>query len=85
MKPVCIVSCPIDTFSGYGHRSRDFVRSLIKAKDDDWDIKIAPQIWGNTPWGFLKDNDPLKSRYVTGKPNNLIYGSKLLFLMNFNL
>ena len=67
MKPVCIVSCPIDTFSGYGHRSRDFVRSLIKAKDDDWDIKIAPQIWGNTPWGFLKDNDPLKSRYVTGQ------------------
>ena len=38
MKPVCVVSCPIDTFSGYGHRSRDFVRSLIKAKDKEWDI-----------------------------------------------
>ena len=67
MKPTCIVSCPIDTFSGYGHRSRDFVRSLIEAKGNDWDIKIAPQQWGNTPWGVLKENDPLKSRYIHGQ------------------
>lgn len=67
MKPVCIVSCPIDTFSGYGHRSRDFVRSLIEAKNDDWDIKIAPQVWGSTPWGFLDKNDPLKSLYIQGQ------------------
>ena len=65
MKPVCIVSCPIDTFSGYGHRSRDFVRSLIDAKGSDWDIKILPQKWGNTPWGFLKNDDPLKSLFIT--------------------
>lgn len=64
MKPVCIVSCPIDTFSGYGHRSRDFVRSLIEAKSEDWNIKILPQKWGNTPWGFLKPTDPLKSHYL---------------------
>ena len=64
MKPTCVVSCPIDTFSGYGHRSRDFVRSLIEAKDKDWDIKILPQKWGNTPWGFLDKNDPLRSRFV---------------------
>ena len=64
MKPVCIVSCPIDTFSGYGHRSRDFVRSLIDAKGSDWDIKILPQKWGNTPWGFLKNDDPLKSLFI---------------------
>ena len=67
MKPTCVVSCPIDTFSGYGHRSRDFVRSLIEAKGDDWDIKIAPQKWGNTPWGFLEKNDPLKSHYISGQ------------------
>ena len=67
MKPVCIVSCPIDTFSGYGHRSRDFVRSLIEAKENDWDIKIAPQQWGNTPWGFLSENDPLRSRFISGQ------------------
>ena len=67
MKPVCIVSCPIDTFSGYGHRSRDFVRSLIEAKENDWDIKIAPQQWGNTPWGFLSENDPLRSHFISGQ------------------
>lgn len=67
MKPTCVVSCPIDTFSGYGHRSRDFVRSLIEAKGDDWDIKILPQVWGSTPWGFLDDNDPLKNYYVQGQ------------------
>lgn len=64
MKPICIVSCPIDTFSGYGHRSRDFVRSLIEAKDKEWDIKILPQKWGNTPWGFLDKDDPLKQRLI---------------------
>jgi glycosyltransferase involved in cell wall biosynthesis len=67
MKPTCIVSCPIDTFSGYGHRSRDFVRSLIEAKGNDWNIKIAPQKWGNTPWGFLAEDDPLKSHYIQGQ------------------
>jgi glycosyltransferase involved in cell wall biosynthesis len=64
MKPTCVVSCPIDTFSGYGHRSRDFVRSLIEAKGDSWDIKILPQRWGSTPWGFLDKNDPLRSRFI---------------------
>lgn len=65
MKPLCVVSCPIDTFSGYGHRSRDFVRSLIEIKDDEWDIKIMPQMWGSTPWGFLEKTDPLRSRFIT--------------------
>jgi glycosyltransferase involved in cell wall biosynthesis len=64
MKPVCVVSCPIDTFSGYGHRSRDFVRSLVEIKDNEWDIKIMPQVWGNTPWGFLDKQDPLKQRFI---------------------
>ena len=65
MKPTCIVSCPIDTFSGYGHRSRDFVRSLIKVKGNEWDIKIAAQKWGNTPWGYLKEDDPLKQHFLS--------------------
>ena len=64
MKPTCVVSCPIDTFSGYGHRSRDFVHSLIEAKGNNWDIKILPQVWGNTPWGFLDKDDPLRSRFI---------------------
>jgi glycosyltransferase involved in cell wall biosynthesis len=67
-KPLCIVSCPIDTYSGYGARSRDFVKSLIKAKDKEWDIKIIAQRWGQTPWNYLKDDIKedvdLKSRII---------------------
>jgi glycosyltransferase involved in cell wall biosynthesis len=55
-KPICIVSCPIDTSSGYGARSRDFVKSLIKAKGEEWDIKILSQRWGQTPFGALDEN-----------------------------
>lgn len=55
----CIVSCPIDTRSGYGSRSRDFVKSLIAVKKDDWDIKILPQRWGACPWGALDTSNPV--------------------------
>ena len=64
MKPLCVVSCPIDTFSGYGARSRDFVKSLIKEKDSEWDIRIMPQRWGDCPWNFLSKNDPLRHRFI---------------------
>lgn len=66
MKPLCVVSCPIDTFSGYGARSRDFVRSLIKEKDSEWDIKILLQRWGDCPWNFLSQDDPLRQRFLNG-------------------
>ena len=66
MKPTCVVSCPIDTFSGYGARSRDFVKSLIQSKDKEWDIKILPQRWGETPWNYLSEDDPLKQRFING-------------------
>ena len=72
MKPICVISCPIDTFSGYGARSRDFVRSLIKEKNDEWDIKILPQRWGDTPWNFLPKNDLLRAYFtdtITQKPD----------------
>ena len=65
MKPLCLISCPIDTFSGYGARSRDFVKGLIKAKGEEWDIKIMPQRWGVTPWNFLSKDDPLRQRFVS--------------------
>ena len=50
-KPTLILSCPIDTYSGYGSRGRDIAKSLIEL--DKYDIKILPQRWGNTPWGFI--------------------------------
>lgn len=52
-KPLCIISCALDTISGYGARSRDFVKSLIRIKGEEWDIKILSQRWGNTPFGAL--------------------------------
>ena len=53
-KPLFFISCPIDTYSGYGARSRDLVRAIIQL--DKYDVKIIPQMWGNTPWGFIQDN-----------------------------
>ena len=66
MKPICVVSCPIDTFSGYGARSRDFVKGLIQSKGEEWDIKILPQKWGDCPWNFLSQDDPLRQRFIGG-------------------
>ena len=64
LKATCVVSCPVDTFSGYGARSRDFIKSLIEAKGEEWDIKILPQRWGDTPWNFLSKDDPLRQRFI---------------------
>ena len=70
MKKLCVVSCPIATRSGYGSRARDFVRSLIDVKGDEWDIRILPQRWGNTPQNALtsKDSD-LTSRFIVNQLN----------------
>ena len=54
MKPVFVISCPIDTYSGYGARSRDLVKAIIEL--DKYDVKILPQRWGNTPWNFIQDH-----------------------------
>lgn len=56
MKPTFVISCPIDTVSGYGARSRDIVRALLKY--DKYDLKILAQRWGSTPYGALDRNDP---------------------------
>ena len=53
-KPSFVISCPIQTYSGYGARSRDVVKALIEL--DKYDVKIIPQRWGNTPQGFIEDN-----------------------------
>ena len=58
-KKTCVVSCPIDTYSGYGARSRDFVKGLIEAKGDVWDIKVLSQRWGSLPFGYLQDHQEL--------------------------
>jgi hypothetical protein len=55
MKPLFVISCPLDTFSGYGARSRDIVLSIIKS--DKYDVKVLSQRWGNTPFGFLQQDN----------------------------
>lgn len=65
-KPMFVISAPVDTFSGYGARSRDLVKAIIEL--DKYDVKIAPQMWGNTPWGFIEDNPEwsfLKDHFLT--------------------
>ena len=57
-KPIFYISCPIDTYSGYGARSRDIVKSIIEL--DKFDIKILPQRWGDTPGGFINDHEEWK-------------------------
>ena len=65
---LCVVSCPIATRSGYGARSRDFVRALIESKPE-WDIRILSQRWGQTAMDALKEgeDDDLLSRIITQK------------------
>jgi len=53
-KPTFVISCPINTYSGYGARSRDIVKAIIEL--EKYDVKILPQRWGSTPQGFIKDN-----------------------------
>ena len=53
-KPVAVVSCPVDTYSGYGARARDFVKALIAL--EKYDVKILSQRWGNTRFGYLQDH-----------------------------
>ena len=53
-RPTAVISCPIDTYSGYGARARDFVKAFIAT--EKYDVKILSQRWGNTRFGYLKDH-----------------------------
>ena len=71
MKNTFVISCPIDTYSGYGARSRDVVKALIEL--DKYEVKIMPQRWVNTPWGFIEEN----KEWHFLKPHLLPVGNKL--------
>ena len=66
MKNTFVISCPIDTYSGYGARSRDLVKSIIEL--NKYDVKIMPQRWGNCAFGFIETNPEwsfLKSHIIS--------------------
>ena len=67
-----VISCPIDTYSGYGARSRDFVKALLDI--GKYSISILPQKWGSTRWGYLADHKdeiltPLLIDQLTKQPD----------------
>ena len=55
-KPLCLVTAPVATRSGYGAHARDICRALIKL--DKYDVKIWSVRWGNTPMNALNQQDP---------------------------
>jgi len=55
-KPLCLIMAPVATRSGYGARSRDLVKALLKL--DKYEIKIFPTAWGGTPNNALDPNNP---------------------------
>jgi glycosyltransferase involved in cell wall biosynthesis len=55
MKPTIVISSPLDTYSGYGARSRDFIKAIIDL--DKYDVKLLSQRWGNTRFGYLDDHN----------------------------
>ena len=69
MKPLFVISCPIDTFSGYGARSRDIALSIINS--NKYDLRILPQRWGCTPYGFLDSSNTEHAKILACMmPNN---------------
>lgn len=60
------ISAPVDTYSGYGARSRDIVKALIKS--GKYNISILSQRWGNTRFGYLEEHneDEISSLIIPG-------------------
>ena len=53
-KPIFAISSPYDTYSGYGARSRDIIKSIINS--GKYEVKLLSQRWGDTSWGFCNDH-----------------------------
>jgi len=56
MKPLVLVTAPVQTRSGYGNHARDICRALIES--DKYDVKIQSVRWGNTPPNALEKDNP---------------------------
>jgi glycosyltransferase involved in cell wall biosynthesis len=69
MKPLFLISCPFDTYSGYGARSRDVVKSIIET--NKYRVKLISQPWGNTRFDFCKDNPEWEFLYEHVLKKNL--------------
>src|SRR6056300_24460 len=56
MKPLILVTAPVQTRSGYGNHARDICRALIES--DKYEIRIQSVRWGNTPPNALEEGNP---------------------------
>jgi len=57
-KPSFVISCPFDTYSGYGARARDIAKAIIES--DKYEVKLLNQRWGDTATGFCEESDKFK-------------------------
>ena len=64
-KPRFVISCPFDTYSGYGARARDIVKAIIDL--DKYKVELLSQRWGETSWGFCNQNP--EWNFLLAKPN----------------
>lgn len=58
MKPLLLIQGPVSSRSGYGERTRDLVRAILKINSSNqrFDIKVADTLWGGCPpTGLSKD------------------------------
>jgi hypothetical protein len=78
-KNTCVIYAPVQTFSGYGARGRDVAKAIIELKKEEWDIKIIPCKWGNTPMNFIEENPEWKyleeyfTQQLTQQPDIMIW------------
>ena len=71
-KPSFYISSPFNTFSGYGARARDIIKSIVEL--DKYDVKLLSQRWGDCTSGFCNDHpefDFLNKLSVPGIPKGV--------------
>ena len=68
MKPIFAISSPFDTYSGYGARARDVIKSIIET--DKYNVKLLSQRWGSTPFRFCENHPEWKFLLDHTVPNN---------------
>ena len=57
IKPLILVTAPVETRSGYGNHSRDICQALIEM--DKYDVRIQAVRWGSTPPNALEKDNPI--------------------------
>jgi hypothetical protein len=77
-KPVFVISCPFDTYSGYGARARDIVKAIIET--DKYDVKLMAQKWGSTSWGFCTDHEEWKFLLNHQLPENKLTSQPYIWM-----